>query len=322
MKKKLISVLALVLVVCFTWVSQVDAASISYESYDQAVFLLSGVATNSNYGNNVFDFDVFYNGELKTFVSVVPNSLVQSMNMQYFNTSKNVGDNVSFDLFVFYDGDPIVYNDVNSYFQYESYSSRLTIADMTDSVTSVSIDIVIDDEVVTLNGYKFSVNYTVAYSRYIRFYLAFSTQRRFYVGLIVPHVTYGLTAEEKSILEQIKLGVDDANTQLDDMQTEQSSYYEEMITPDESNLNAAESMSEALESGKEIVDEYSSLNDSLEKPMADQLLPDYDRVVDGYVDTSIFDVFSTLYESGYIMFILLITCFFGVMSYALFGKKA
>lgn len=189
----------------------------------------------ASYGNNVFDFDVFYNGELQTFVSVVPNELLQYINMQYFNTSKNVGDNVSFDLFVFYDGDPIGYNDTNSYFQYESYTSKLTIADMTDSVTSVSIDIAIDDEVVTLNGFKFSVNYTVAYSRFIKFYLAFTTKRRFYVGLIVPHVTYGLTAEEKSILEQIKLGVDDANTQLDDMQSEQSSYYQDILESDASD---------------------------------------------------------------------------------------
>lgn len=140
--------------------------------------------------------------------------------------------------------------------------------------------------------------------------------------MVCPYVATGLSEDDQSLLQQIFFGVEDANSKLDEMQAEQSSYYDNMITPNESNQSAVESMESARQEGQAVVDEYSSLNASLEKPNVDELLPDYDRVVDGYVDTSIFDVFSTLYESGYIMFMILLVVFFGVMSYAVFGKKA
>lgn len=193
---------------------------------------------------------------------------------------------------------------------------------MTDSVTSVSIDIAIDDEVVTLNGFKFSVNYTVAYSRFIKFYLAFTTKRRFYVGLIVPHVTYGLTAEEKSILEQIKLGVDDANTQLDDMQSEQSSYYQDILESDASDTGVIAEASSQKDKFDGVMSEYSSLNEALDRPDVNELLPDYSSVVGGYKDDDFYNVFDVFYGNGYIMFMLLASVFFATMSFVIFGKKA
>lgn len=321
MKKKLISVLALVLVVCFVWVAEVDAASvITFDTQQEIELFFAGVKASAD-GSNVFTFDALYNNDLFSLVGLVPNYTYPQI--IGCNTGCVSGDRLEFSLFVLFPYNSVSISSITVYnYPFNTHSNY------SYTLNPVQVELSFDEFTLVCNGYRIDISMVVS-NPMISISITSGSFDKVVYGMLCPLVTYGLTDEDKSILEQILLGVNNNESQLETVQnqleqieSEQSSYYEEMITPDESNLNAAESMSEALESGKEIVDEYSSLNDALEKPTADQLLPDYDRVVDGYVDTSIFDVFSTLYESGYIMFILLITCFFGVMSYALFGKKA
>ncbi len=132
----------------------------------------------------------------------------------------------------------------------------------------------------------------------------------------------GKLEEIQTEIQGVQAELESVNENLDAIESEASSYYSEMVTPNETYQSAVGSMESARQEGQAIVDEYNDLNNQLSKPTVDDLLPDYDRVVDGYVDYTIFDVFSTIYENGYIMFLLLVTTFFGVASFALFGKKA
>lgn len=68
--------------------------------------------------------------------------------------------------------------------------------------------------------------------------------------------------------------------------------------------------------------EYSSLNEALDRPDVNELLPDYSSVVGGYKDDDFYNVFDVFYGNGYIMFMLLASVFFATMSFVIFGKKA
>lgn len=154
-----------------------------------------------------------------------------------------------------------------------------------------------------------------------------------YLASYTPPSEGGISEEQRQANQEILDGIENIGVQLtqqnegiagklEDIELQDSSYYSEMVTPNETYQSAVESMESVRQEGQAIVDEYNDLNNQLSKPDVNDLLPDYDRVVDGYVDYTIFDVFSTIYENGYIMFLLLVTTFFGVASFALFGKKA
>lgn len=339
MKKQIMRVLVVVLCCCFVFVAQVDAATLEYNTVDDFYVLFQSVAigvrgSNSGstyfysynkgvyeaeYEGNKYSFPMVANTDGSPFYSIMLKSVYLPYNGEFYTAQFSL-------IFV-----PLSYRASTSTITYDFDSMMSYFSCDADSYEIIEFDLIMGDIVRTVQAVKCNYSFDVDDNKYFNTSFSFYNEKnvnncygpsRFLIGMFSPYVSTGLTDEEKTLLQMIMLGVDNANIKLDEMQAEQSSYYDEMITPNESNQSAVESMESARNEGQQVVDEYSSLNASLEKPNVDELLPDYDRVVDGYVDTSIFGVFSTLYESGYIMFMILITVFFGVMSYVLFGKKA
>lgn len=339
MKKQIMRVLVVVLCCCFVFVAQVDAVSLEYNTVDDFYVLFQSVAIGTRGSNSGSTYYYSYNkGVYEAEYEGVKYSFPMVANTDgtpyYSITLKGV--------YLPYNGElytaefslifvPLSFRTSTSTITYDFDSMMSCFSCSADSYEIIEFDLIMADIVRTVQAVKCNFSVEVGVDEYRNYTFSFYDidnvskcygPFRFLIGMFSPYVSTGLTDEEKTLLQMIMLGVDNANYKLDEMQAEQSSYYDNMITPNESNQSAVESMEAAREEGQQVVDEYSSLNASLEKPTVDELLPDYDRVVDGYVDTSIFGVFSTLYESGYIMFMILITVFFGVMSYALFGKKA
>lgn len=355
MKKKLISVLALVLFVCFVWVAEVDAAELVYNSVGDfySIFKNCYIQTynyKSSYQGeancNFVTLDANYNGDLYSFPCLYNSYFpvtygVGGAFFRYLFFDANQGDTCSFKLYLipltYYSqgivsGDfESVYRDFEVHLGYYSISS--TDEDAYDSSVSFSrdvIDLTIAGVTNTYDVIVIDVNHT--FTDYNMLTLSFYTMSSysesrenmlmFGLGMLTPYVATGLSDEEKELLQLIYLGVNDANIQLDQMQSEQSSYYQDILESDASDTGVISEASSQKDKFDGVMSEYSSLNEALDRPDVNELLPDYSSVVGGYKDDEFYDVFDVFYGNGYIMFMLLASVFFATMSFVIFGKKA
>lgn len=355
MKKKLISVLSLVLVVSFVWVAEVDAAELVYNSpgdfysifkncYIQTYNYKSSYQGEANC--NFVTLDANYNGELYSFPCLYNSYFPVTYGLggaffRYLFFDANQGDTCSFKLYLipltYYSQGNVsgdfesVYRDFEVHLGYYSISS--TVEDAYDSSVSFSrdvIDLTIAGLTNTYDVIVIDVNHT--FTDYNMLTLSFYTMSSyseprenmlmFGLGMLTPYVATGLSDEEKELLQLIYLGVNDANMQLDQMQSEQSSYYEDILQSEASDTDVIAEASSKREQFDDIMNEYSSLNAELARPGVDELLPDYSSVVNGFKDDKFYESFDVFYDNAYIMFMLLATFFFATLSYIIFGKKA
>ena len=132
---------------------------------------------------------------------------------------------------------------------------------------------------------------------------------------ILYNATYagsGITPEQyQAIID----GIEDIGTKMEDQN-------ESLFVPEASDTDVIAEASSQKDRFDDVMDEYSSLNEALDRPDVNELLPDYSSVVGGYKDDDFYDVFDVFYGNGYIMFMLLASVFFATMSFVIFGKKA
>ena len=125
MKKKLISVIAIVLVVCFVWVAEANAANITSIDVYQAELIVSQAVNNSNFndGDNWFTCPIIIDGQAYSYL---------------YTSNKNAQTNIYELLNIFPSGDVV---------------NLKVLVSTPSSVSSVALSIPVFPSVTFLNSF-------------------------------------------------------------------------------------------------------------------------------------------------------------------------
>lgn len=332
-KKKIICVLALVLVVCFVWVAQVDAADLVI-IYDRSYLYEVLANLPNNTYNQVFSGYLNYN----------------NYNYNLIYGLANVSTNTTSGFFISLNLLPGMVLPSGLIFVMSSSSSSAKYYELVFSIDCY----LLDNTIVNLvNGQDFYVTKittpivwdTLSYTSNVVYLFTFDESLIFDIGIGSLYISkvatgsgsgyvnsgyYGFLLREDGILynatyagsgitpeqyQAIIEGIEDIGMKMEEQN-------ESLFVPAASDTDVILEASSKREQFDSVMNEYSSLNAELERPNVDELLPDYSNVVNGFKDDSFYDSFDVFYGNAYIMFMFLAAVFFATLSYIIFGKKA
>lgn len=340
-KNKIICVLALVLVLCFTWVSFVSASDLVI-IYDRSYLYEVLANMENNTYNNVYDGSLNYNNYNYDVIFTLNKVYLQSSTTYvaknniafnllpgmalpsgfifvnyHYTTYKNFAD-IHFDLNVFLLDDTVISLNEGSDFYITKITTPLvsSMANVSNAnyanviyLFTFNENLIFD---VGVGSIQFCYNLSSSVSNAATdSFLGFLVRE----DGILYNATYagsGITPEQyQAIID----GIEDIGTKMEEQN-------ESLFTPEASDTDVIAEASSQKDKFDGVMSEYSSLNEALDRPDVNELLPDYSSVVGGYKDDDFYDVFDVFYGNGYIMFMLLASVFFATMSFVIFGKKA